>query len=191
MLLEASLQDRERKLPEHSSLERVVDTERFLECAHREFPRKHGLFQRRFEDGLICYGLWHRQTLVGYVWFAAGRYFEPLYRYTFRPRRHEVYQFDGFVQGGHREGMLSLQTLVNIHCDLRKQGYERCIALCSLNDTRNLKMHAFLGFTEMGRRIVTHTVLRFPFTRASTYDERLLPRRKRARAERAVAPPVR
>ena len=79
-----------------------------------QMPARDDIKARRFEQGARCLGAYRKGQLIGYLWYAMGRYEEDEVRcdYVLVDEAASVFDFDLYVMPQHRLGIGFLCTVL-------------------------------------------------------------------------------
>lgn len=110
----------------------------------------------RFAQGARCLAIYRKETFIGYVWFAFGRYDEDEVRCTYDLSAVEraAWDFDLYLFPEHRmgTGFLSIWHAAFEH--LAQAGVEQSFSRVSRFNLASRRAHARLGSRRVGRLLV-------------------------------------
>lgn len=130
---------------------RVLESERDLELFRTHFTKQIADIRKLFDQGVIGSAVFVDDVLVGYMWYARGRYYDVDYAHRFELNDDEVYQFAGLLVPQYRGTLMVLDGMQFGHRYLHESGYRRTICVVDLDLPTNLTLHFKLGFEEMGK----------------------------------------
>lgn len=114
-----------------------------------------GVMETRFAQGAICFGTFQRDTLIGYIWFAFGKYLEDETRCIYLlPKDHpSVFDFDLFVMPEKRMGIGFMGVWHGANRYLWDRGVRYTFSRLSRYNTASRRSHARLGWRRVGKAV--------------------------------------
>jgi len=148
----------------------------FIHRVKMQFPHKYTLFNKRLKQNLHCLRVYSDQNiLVAYSWSATTDYFEPLWKYTFSLKPKQIYQLDAFVKPEYRKSLQGMfLTAYMSHNYFIERGVTSSIIAVDKSNKRLLKFYSFLGYKEIGEKLVIRYVFRIAFSVSKPYSERYI-----------------
>lgn len=175
LILEAPLKARALNL-ESIGFHASDNNPEFMHQVKMQFPHKYKLFNKRLKQNLHCLRVYSDQNiLVAYSWSATTDYFEPLWKYTFRLKPKQIYQLDAFVKPEYRKSLQGMFiTAYMSHNYFIKRGITSSIIAVDKSNKRLLKFYSFLGYKEIGEKLVIRYIFRVSFSVSKPYSERYM-----------------
>ncbi len=139
------------RLAKHYALREIAqgDSEIALMPATAEI--KHS----RFEQDVVCLGIYRQDRFVGYIWLATGAYEEDEVRCTYlgKPEQESVFDFDLYVFPEYRMGMtfMAIWNVVNAYLSERGKKY-------SFSRLTRFNLQSRRAHLKLGARCIGHTV---------------------------------
>lgn len=175
IFLERPITPPTEQLPDGVSFRNTGEDPDFLKHISRKYPHKLRLFTERLNIGLTCFPIYlGKDDLGGYVWFAESDYYEPKYKCTFPVKPKQVYQFDGFIDPKYRNQKIPVKALPYFWKYFSAKGFINSLVIVDMANTKNLKLHAHLGYRETGKILETHFLLGKPFSIFKDYSGNIL-----------------
>jgi hypothetical protein len=117
-----------------------------------EMPAREDIKARRFEQGACCLGAYRKGQLIGYLWYATGRYEEDEVRcdYVLVDRAASVFDFDLYVLPQHRLGVGFLGLWHGVNEMLAPQGVRYTFSRLTRFNVASRRAHAHLGWKRVG-----------------------------------------
>lgn len=141
-----------RRLPERRG--KNIET-RWLERGAPELadiPRPPMVIDERFIQGGRCLGAFIDDKLVGCLWYVLQRYQEDEVRcdFDFSNEKDCIWDFDVYVDPGHRLGMVFLRLWDQADLELNERGYRWSLSRISAFNQHSVRSHERLGAKEVG-----------------------------------------
>lgn len=117
-----------------------------------QMPALEDIKRRRFEQGARCLGAYRKGELIGYLWYAAGRYEEDEVRcdYVLEDAAASVFDFDLYVLPKHRLGIGFLGIWHGANEVLAARGVRYTFSRLTRFNTASRRAHAHLGWKRVG-----------------------------------------
>lgn len=110
----------------------------------------------RFAQGARCLAIYRKGAMIGYLWFAVGRYAEDEVRcdYLLSPAADSVFDFDLYVFPEHRMGIGFVAIWHEAGRFLHEQGVRRTFSRLTRFNVASRRSHAHLGWRCVGRAVI-------------------------------------
>ena len=117
-----------------------------------EMPAREDIKARRFEQGARCLGAYRKGLLIGYIWYATGRYEEDEVRcdYVLVDRAKSIFDFDLYVLPQYRLGVGFLGVWHGANQMLAPQGVRYTFSRLTRFNVASRRAHAHLGWKRVG-----------------------------------------
>jgi hypothetical protein len=117
-----------------------------------EMPAREDIKARRFEQGARCLGAYRKGALIGYLWYATGRYEEDEVRcdYVLVDRAASIFDFDLYVLPQYRLGVGFLGVWHGANELLGPQGVKYTFSRLTRFNVASRRAHAHLGWKRVG-----------------------------------------
>ena len=117
-----------------------------------EMPAREDIKARRFEQGARCLGAYRKGQLIGYIWYATGRYEEDEVRcdYVLVDRAKSIFDFDLYVLPQYRLGVGFLGVWHGANQMLAPQGVRYTFSRLTRFNVASRRAHAHLGWKRVG-----------------------------------------
>lgn len=117
-----------------------------------EMPAREDIKARRFEQGARCLGAYRKGQLIGYLWYATGRYEEDEVRcdYVLVDRSASIFDFDLYVLPKYRMGIGFLGVWHGANELLAPLGVRYTFSRLTRFNLASRRAHAHLGWKRVG-----------------------------------------
>ena len=117
-----------------------------------EMPARADIKARRFERGARCLGAYRKGQLIGYLWYAKGRYEEDEVRcdYVLVDREASIFDFDLYVLPAYRLGVGFLGVWHGANEMLAPEGVRYTFSRLTRFNVASRRAHAHLGWKRVG-----------------------------------------
>jgi len=117
-----------------------------------QMPAREDIKARRFEQGAQCLGAYRKGQLIGYLWYATGRYEEDEVRcdYILVDEASSVFDFDLYVLPQHRLGLGFQGIWHGANQDFAKRGIRYTFSRLTRFNVASRRAHAHLGWKRIG-----------------------------------------
>lgn len=115
-------------------------------------PAREDIKVSRFAQGARCIGAYRKGQLLGYSWYATGRYQEDEVRCTYEltDRERSIFDFDLYVMPQHRLGLGFLAVWQGVNQMLAPQGIRYTFSRLTRFNVASRRAHAHLGWRRVG-----------------------------------------
>jgi hypothetical protein len=117
-----------------------------------QMPAREDVKARRFEQGARCLGAYRKGQLIGYLWYATGRYEEDEVRcdYVLVDQAASIFDFDLYVMPAYRLGVGFLGVWHGVNQWLGPQGVRYTFSRLTRFNLASRRAHAHLGWKRVG-----------------------------------------
>ncbi len=117
-----------------------------------QMPAREDVKARRFEQGARCLGAYRKGQLIGYLWYATGRYEEDEVRcdYVLVDQAASIFDFDLYVMPAYRLGVGFLGVWHGVNEWLGPQGVRYTFSRLTRFNLASRRAHAHLGWKRVG-----------------------------------------
>lgn len=117
-----------------------------------EMPAREDIKARRFEQGARCLGAYRKGQLMGYLWYATGRYEEDEVRcdYVLVDQAASIFDFDLYVLPQYRMGVGFLGVWHGANEVLAPQGVRYTFSRVTRFNLASRRAHSRLGWKRLG-----------------------------------------
>ena len=127
----------------------IVADHRQLRHLVRCFPDKKHVFEKNFSDGAVAVTVCDGHDILAYNWIAFDNYRDDfLCMHEFEVGKHEVYQFDLFVDPQSRGAIVSPKILSGLYEYCLREGKTRLLTVVASDNHPSLNLHKKLAFRE-------------------------------------------
>lgn len=131
-------------------------------ACRKHFEAHWEVYKRLLGDGLTPIVALDEGNVVAITWFAERDYYDAdIYNYRFPVEPDQVYQFAGELAEPYRRraGSIPAAVLDTGWAHFREQGKKRTYAISDVANVASQRLHINTGFHEVGRKLVTRTIL--------------------------------
>lgn len=120
-----------------------------------QMPAREEIKAQRFEQGAQCLGAYRKGELLGYLWYAQGRYQEDEVRcdYLVPDTASSIFDFDFFVLPKYRMGIGFMGVWHGANLMLAERGIRHTFSRMTRFNVASRRAHARLGARCVGRAV--------------------------------------
>lgn len=148
---------------------RMLD-ERDIEEFRANFESRMKDIAKLFRDGLVGAAVFHKDVLVGFMWYATADYYEDKYNHVIKLKKGDVYQFAGYLLPHYRGSLMVLEGMKYGQEYFREQGYFKTTCVVDTDDIPILRLHFKLGFEEIGAVLHVWKIFRLRWSKLEPYE---------------------
>lgn len=155
-------------------------------ACQRHFASHWQVYARLLRNGCIPFAAFHNNDVVAITWWSESDYYDAdVYKYRFLVGPQQIYQFAGELAKPYRRRASAIPAaMLDVGwAFFREHGKRGVFAITDVENTISIRLHLYTGFKEAGRKLVTHKLLGWSWSREEPYDgsitEHAVPRRRR------------